>query len=82
MEQLLINIWIVIRNLLGGMGKIKLDRPAATGFEVDEPRSLRSGEEVARMGLAVQQLLGGTALFDRLPQGAEGVIEQSAFRLR
>jgi hypothetical protein len=49
----------------GRMGDVELDWPAATRLEVDEQQPAPRPEHVARVRLAVQQLLGRTSVDDR-----------------
>ena len=55
------------------MGEVEFDRPSATGLEIDEPQPVLRAEHVARMRLAVQQLLGGAAVDDRSSQASQRV---------
>jgi hypothetical protein len=66
----------VVADLFGGVGEVELDGPAATRLEVDEQRPVPGGEQVARLGLAVQQLLGGPTAGDRPLPALERVAEQ------
>src|SRR6516165_7753526 len=53
------------------MGDVELDRPTATGFQVREQQPVLRPEQIARVRLAVKQLLGGVTLTDyrgQLPQ--------------
>jgi hypothetical protein len=61
----LINVPIVLDDLFGHMGEVEFDWPVATRLKVDEQRSALRAEQVARVRLAVQQLLGGAAVGDR-----------------
>jgi hypothetical protein len=63
-------------HLFGGMGNVKLDRPTAARLEVYEERPSPRAEQVARMRLAVQQLLASVPAADRAPQPAERVAEE------
>jgi hypothetical protein len=45
-------------DLFGHMGEVELDWATATRLEVYEQRSVHCVENVSRMWLAVQQLLG------------------------
>jgi hypothetical protein len=60
----LIDVRIARADLLRHVGDIKLDGSTAARFEVDEQQAVASVEEVARVRLAVQQLLGSTAAAD------------------
>src|SRR5215471_1178952 len=66
----------MLYRFVGGMGKVKLDRPTAARPEVDEERASPRTEQVARMRLAVHQLLASTPAADRAAQPAERVAEQ------
>jgi hypothetical protein len=61
------------------MGKVKLDRPAATRLQVDEQQPLLRAQHVARMRLAVQQLLGRSPIDDRAPQAPQRVAKLSNY---
>ena len=58
-KQLLISAGIALADLFRHMGQVELDRPAATRLEIYEQRPALRVEQVARMWLSVQQLLGG-----------------------
>src|SRR6516225_4360819 len=60
----------------GGMGNVKLDRPTAARLEVYEERPSPRTEQVARMRLAVQQLLASAPAADRAAQSAERDAEE------
>jgi hypothetical protein len=75
-KQVLINIPIVLADFVGHMGDVELDRPAATCLQVYELQPVLRPEQVARVRLAVQQLLGGAAIADRAPQTSQRVAEQ------
>ena len=51
------------------MGEVEFDRPAAARLEVYEQRPVLRAEHVARVRLAVQQLLGGAAIARSLASG-------------
>ena len=67
---------IMLANFFGGMGNVKLDRPTAARLEVYEERPSARTEQVARMRLAVQQLLASAPATDRATQPAERVAEE------
>jgi len=67
---------IMLCHFFGGMGNVKLDRPTAARPEVDEERPCPGPEHVARMRLAMQQLLASAAAADRAAQSAERVAEE------
>ena len=69
-QQVLIDARIVLADFFGRMGEVEFDRPTATRLEVDEQRPVLRGEHVARVRLAVQQLLGAAALADRPSQAS------------
>ena len=81
-EQFSISVRIALADRFGHMGEVELDGPTTTGLEVDEPRSVLRAEHVARVRLAVQQLLGGAAVGDRSPQASQRVAEQLPVRVR
>src|SRR5262249_23649156 len=62
---------VVLGNLLWGVGNIELDRPADAGFEVHEEGPILRSEQVARVRLAVQQLLASAGAADRAAQPAK-----------
>jgi hypothetical protein len=66
----------MLSNFFGGVGNVKLDRPTATRPEVYEERPSPRTEQVARMRLAVQQLLASAPAADRATQSAERVAEE------
>ena len=66
-QQVLIDARIVLADLFGCMGKVEFDGPATTRLEVDEQQLVLRGEHVARVWLAMQQLLAA-ALADHSPQ--------------
>ena len=80
-EQFLISVRIVLADLFGHVGDVELDRPAAARLEVDEQRPVRRAEHVAWVRLAVQQLLGGTAVADRSLQASQRVAEKLPVRV-
>ena len=63
------------------MGEVELDRSAATRLKVDKQQPVLRAEHVARMRLAVQQLLGGAPLDDRAPQAPQRVAEKLPVRV-
>jgi hypothetical protein len=75
-DEILVNVRIARADLCGNPTKIELDRPADTVLEVDEERPLLRVEHVPRVGLAVQQLLGGAPVDDRPLQTPERVDEK------
>lgn len=62
LEQNLIDGGIVRADLVRHVCNIELNRPNATRFEVNEDQTTRSAEQVARMWLSMQQLLGCRAI--------------------
>jgi len=64
-QQVVISVWKVCAHLFGHMGEVELDRPAATSLEVCEQQPVLRPEQIARVRLAVEQLLGGFPLTDR-----------------
>ena len=59
----------MLADLFGHMGEVELDGAAAARLEVDEQRPVLRVEHVARVRLAVQQLLGGAAVARSLVAG-------------
>src|ERR1700722_2680698 len=64
-EEFLVGVRIASAHLFGDVGEVELDGPTATGLEVYEQQPLLRAEQVARVGLAVQELVGGAAVTDR-----------------
>src|SRR5438876_3645307 len=61
-DQLLVSVPISLADLVRNPRKVELDRPAGAVLEVDEEQSVLRGEHVPRVRLAVEQLLGSTAV--------------------
>src|SRR5215217_2841002 len=61
-QQVMIRTWIVPADFLGRMGEVEFNRSAATRLEIYEQQPVLRGEHVARVRLAVQQLLGTATL--------------------
>ena len=59
-----------VGNRFWRVGEVELDRPPTACLEVDESRPVLRRQEVARVRLAVQQLLGGAAVADRSSQAS------------
>src|SRR5918994_1864336 len=57
-QQVMIDTRIVPADLFGRMGEVEFDRSTATRLKIDEQRPVLRGEHVARVRLAMQQLLG------------------------
>jgi hypothetical protein len=81
-EQNLIDVRIAPADLLWHVGNIKLDGSTAARFEVDEQQAVMGAEEVARMRLAVQQLLGSTAAVDPFTSAPQCAEEEMPVGLR
>ncbi len=64
-EKVLISVWVALADVFGYVGEVEFDRPPAACLEIREQRPIRRAKYVARMGLAVQQLLGAALLDDR-----------------
>jgi hypothetical protein len=60
----MIDTRIVSADFFGRMGEVELDRSTATRLEIYEQQPVLRGEHVARVRLAVQQLLGTATLAD------------------
>jgi len=75
-DQVVVHARIMLADFFGGMGNVKLDRPTAARPEVYEERPSARTEQVARMRLAVQQLLTSAPATDRATQPAERVAEE------
>ena len=65
----------MVCDLPRGMREIELDRTRAAGLEVDEQRSIRSVEHIARMGFPVEHLLGA-ALSHLLAEALQGLAQE------
>jgi hypothetical protein len=63
-QQVMIDTWIVPADFFGRMGEVELDRSTATRLEIYEQQPALRGEHVARVRLAVQQLLGAATFAD------------------
>src|SRR5829696_5017296 len=63
-EQVMIRTRIVLADFFGRVGEVELHRSATTRLEIDEQQSVLRGEHVARVRLAVQQLLDTATLAD------------------
>jgi hypothetical protein len=61
----------VFADFFGCVDEVELDRPTATRLEVYEQQPVLRGEQVARVRLTVQQLLGAAALADRSSQARQ-----------
>ena len=77
----MISVPIVLADFVGHMGDVELDRAAATRLQVYEQQPVLRPEQVARVRFAVQQLLGGAALADRVPEASQRVAEKLAVRV-
>src|SRR5207237_5473507 len=75
-EQFLISARIALADLFWHMGEVEFDRPAAARFEVYEQRPVLRVKHVARVRLAVQQLLARAAVADRAFQAPQRVAQQ------
>src|SRR4051812_30431222 len=64
-EQVVIDAWVVVSDLIGCVGQVELDRPPAARLEVDEQGASRGAEQVAGVRFAVQKLFGSAAVADR-----------------
>jgi hypothetical protein len=79
-QQVLIDTRIVLADLFGRMGEVEFDRPTATRLEVYEQQPVLRGEHVARVRLAVQQLLGAAVLADHSSQASQRIGEELPVR--
>ena len=77
----MVSATIVRADVVGHMGEVELDRSAATRLQVDKQQPVLRPEHVARVRLAVQQLLGGAAVADRAPQASQRGAEQLPVRV-
>ena len=69
-EKFLVSVRIALADLFGHMGEVEFNRPTTTRLEVYEQRPILRVEHVAWVRLAVQQLLGGSAVADRSSQAS------------
>src|SRR4051794_2272137 len=74
-KQFVINSRVVFADFFGCMGDVELDGSAATRLEVYEPQPVLRVHYVARLRLAVQQLLGCSPGDARTPQLSQRVAE-------
>ena len=58
-KQFLVSAGIALADLFRRMSEVELDRPTATRLEIYEQRPALRVEQVARVWLSMQQLLGG-----------------------
>ena len=65
-QQVSISAGIANAHIFGDMGEVELNRSTAARLEIDEQESGLRPEHVARVRLAVQQLLGSATVDDRL----------------
>jgi hypothetical protein len=77
----LIDTRIVRADFFGRMGEVEFHRPTATRLEVDEQQPVLRGKHVARVRLAVQQLLDTAAFADPPSQASQRVAEQLPVRV-
>jgi len=80
-EQFLISARVVFAYFFGHMGQVELDRPTATSLQVYEQQPVRGPEQIARMRLAVQQLLGSVPLTDRKAQRSQRTAQKLPIRI-
>jgi hypothetical protein len=63
------------------MGDVELDRPTATSLQIYEQQPVLRPEQIARVRLAVEQLLGGVPLTDRPRQLSQRVAQKLTVRI-
>jgi hypothetical protein len=80
-QQVVVSAWIVRAHLFRHMGDVELDRPTATGLQVSEQQPVLRPEQIARVRLAVEQLLGDVPLTDRPRQLSQRVAQKLAVRI-
>ena len=80
-EQVLIRARIVLGDFFGHVREVEFDWPTATRLEVDEQRPVLRAEHIARVRLAVQELLRGAAVGDRSSQAAQRAAEKLPVRV-
>jgi hypothetical protein len=81
-QQLLISVWKVSAHLFRHMGDIELDGPTAASLQVCEQQPVLRPEQVARVRLAVEQLLGRVPLTDRPRRLSQRGAQKLAVRIR
>jgi hypothetical protein len=64
-KQLLISAGVAVADLFRNMSQVELDRSMATRLKIYEQRPTLRVEEISRVWLSVQKLLGGRALTNR-----------------
>ena len=69
-EQVLIRTRIVPADFFGRVGEVEFDRSTTTRLEIYEQQPVLRGEHVARVRLAVQQLLDTAAFADPSSQAS------------
>jgi hypothetical protein len=80
-QQVLIGAWIVPAHLFRHMRDVELDRPTAASLQVCEQQPVLRPEQVARMRLAVERLLGSVPLTDRPRRLSQRVAQELAVRI-
>src|SRR5215472_8335697 len=75
-KQVLIGCRVILTDFLGRMRDVELDRSAAACLQVYKEQPSLRPEQVARMRLAVQQLLAGATPFDGAPQVSQRLAEK------
>jgi hypothetical protein len=63
------------------MGDVELDRPTATSLQICEQQPVLRREQIARVRLAVEQLLGGVPLTDRPRQRSQRAAQKLTVRI-
>src|SRR5688572_9171929 len=81
-HQLTASARIVLAHLPWRVGNVELDRSAAAGLEVDEQRAMLRRQQVARVRLAVEELLRGAPVEDGARHVAQRGDEQVAVLVR
>ena len=75
-EQPSIDTPIVLAHPCWTVREVELHRPTAAGLQIDEPRPELRAQHVARVRLAVQQLLGSAVVGDGSPQVPQCAVEE------
>src|SRR5713101_8020209 len=80
-QQALVDTRIVLADFFGRMGEVEFNRPATARLEVYEQQPALRGEHVARVRLAVQQLLGAAAAAGHSSQASQRAAEELPVRV-
>jgi len=76
LHQFLISARVVFADRFGHMGQVEFDRAMATGLEVDEQQSDFRAENVPGVRLAMEELLGRSAVADLSSQPSQRAAQE------